>query len=91
MFLDDGSRRFTGSAPEPARPVAFRERGVSHPGWWTRARRSPPMPHVSGATTPCVAVAAIAASTALPPDRRTDTADPVERKCGVATAPFRAS
>jgi hypothetical protein len=66
------------SAFDPARPVEFKARGLSHPGRWIKAKRSPPMPQVSGATTPWVAVAAIAASTAFPPASSTRLAASVE-------------
>jgi hypothetical protein len=83
------SRSTSGSADDPARPEALRARGCSQPGRWTRANRSPPTPQVSGATTPWVAVAAMAASTALPPALRVSSAASVEWQCGVATACVR--
>jgi len=44
------------------------------------AKRSPPIPHVSGATTPWTALTAIAASIALPPAFRIFIPACVERK-----------
>ena len=57
-------------------------------GTWTSTNRSPPTPHVSGATTPCTAFAAIAPSTALPPEPMISIAAWVDSSCGVTAAAF---
>ena len=62
-------RSFSAVVPEPARPEEFSVRGTRLPGSCMSAKRSPPIPHVWGATTPWTAFAAIAPSTALPPIR----------------------
>ena len=61
------SRSIAAFAPDPAMPDALRAFGVSSPGRWMRAERSPPGPQVSGRTTPRTAFAAMAPSTAFPP------------------------
>ena len=53
----------------PARPLESRQSGGVPSAWWTRAKRSPPMPHMCWVVTARTALAAIAASAALPPDR----------------------
>ena len=74
-----------GSAPDPALPEAFRAVGAFAPGSQTRANRSPPTPQVWGSQTPSMALAAIAASTALPPVDRISIAACVLRSCDVTT------
>jgi hypothetical protein len=46
------------------------------------------MPVIAGSTTHCTATAATAASTALPPARRTSSATSVANGCEVAAMPF---
>ena len=48
---------------------------------------SPPMPQPLGMTTPSAALVAMAASTAEPPARRTESPASVARWCGATTAP----
>src|SRR5687768_16749535 len=60
------------SAPEPARPAAASTSGL--PGaWCTSANRSPPMPHMCWVVTARTALAAMAASAAEPPRRKSAT------------------
>ena len=72
---------------EPAHPDALSAAGRGSPGRQIKANRSPPIPHVSGATAPWTAFAAIAASTALPPRESTSIAVIDVRTWGLATAP----
>ena len=80
------SRRSEADTPDPAQPEALRAAGSVAPGAQTRAKRSPPIPHVSGATVPWTALAAIAASTAFPPPSSTPAATADVRLWGLATA-----
>src|SRR5271168_1929668 len=52
------------------------------------AKRSPPMPFIMGATTPIMALVAMAASTALPPCSRTCTPACAASGDSAATMPF---
>src|SRR5271170_1161969 len=52
------------------------------------AKRSPPMPFIMGSTTPIMALAVMAASTALPPFSRTRTPAWAARGDSAATIPF---
>ncbi len=56
-------------------------------GSQTIAIKSPPKPHIMGSTTPSMALAAIAASTALPPSFRMSSAACVLSGCDVAAMP----
>ena len=60
------------SAPDPAGPTAASAAGWP-PSGRTRANRSPPIPHMCWVVTASTALVAIAASAALPPERRTAT------------------
>lgn len=63
------ARTRSGSAPDPERPEAFSTPGSSSPGACTRAKRSPPIPHMCCVVTVRTALVAMAASTAFPPAR----------------------
>ena len=52
------------------------------------ANKSPPMPFIIGETTPIMALVAIAASTALPPDSRIRTPACAASGDSAATIPF---
>jgi len=52
------------------------------------ANRSPPMPFIIGATSPMAALAAIAASIALPPRSRSAVPARVPMGCSAATTPY---
>ena len=76
------ARIAAGSAPEPARPLAFSATTSLAPdrsSRWTMANRSPPMPQRCGAVTASTAFVAIAASTALPPSWNAATPADVAR------------
>ena len=51
-----------------ARPDPFNANGASDPAGLYKEKQSPPIPVIAGSTTHRVAHAAIAASTAFPPD-----------------------
>ena len=70
-----------------ARPLAFRPTGASLSGSQIIANRSPPMPQPVGSVSPSTAFAAIAASTALPPDRSMSSPAWVANTWLVATIP----
>ena len=59
----------------------------SRPGTWTSQNESPPIEFMCGYTTAIVAAAAIIASTALPPSRRTASADWEASACGATAMP----
>ncbi len=75
---------------EPARPLALSATSFCSLASQTIANMSPPMPVMCGSVTLSTAAAATAASTALPPWRRTSR--PAAEASGwlVATAPFGA-
>jgi hypothetical protein len=70
-------------APAGARPEPLIVVGAA-PGFATIAKQSPPMPVMAGSTTPSMAQAAMAASTALPPRRITSR--PASEACGCEVA-----
>src|SRR5438477_3154803 len=57
---------------------------------WISAKQSPPIPVDCGSITARIALAATAASAAVPPDLRTSTAVSAASGCDVATMAFRA-
>ncbi len=61
MRVTPSSRRRAASAPEPARPEALSASGAPGPSC-TRAKRSPPIPHMCCVVTASTAFVAIAAS-----------------------------
>ena len=78
-------RTRSASAPAGARPLEFT--AVTAPsGRWTRAKRSPPTPHMCGYTTASVVAAARAASIAFPPRSNASAPASVASACGVAIA-----
>ena len=77
--------RDLGERPEPFRPVSSFFSASQ-----TMANRSPPMPQPTGSMSPRAALAAMAASTALPPFLRISTAIWVARGWLVAAMPWGA-
>ncbi len=74
-----------GAWPEPFSAIT--------PGWpdfLYRQKQSPPMPVDCGSITHCTAIAAIAASSALPPARSTSSAASVAAGIEVAAMPLLA-
>ena len=67
------ARMAPASAPDPARPMPASATGSASPPGWTSARRSPPIPHMCWVLTASTALAPMAASAAVPPDRRRST------------------
>ena len=72
------------------RPLAFKPTSFLVLESQTIAKRSPPRPHDIGSTTPSTALAAMAASTALPPCCKTRMAVAVASGWLVAAMPCRA-
>ncbi len=72
------------------RPLAFKPMSFLVLASQTMAKRSPPIPHDIGSTTPRTALAAIAASTALPPCCKMSIAVMVASGWLVAAIPCRA-
>src|SRR5439155_4840274 len=75
----------SGSAEAGARPLDPTAR-VSPSGRCTRAKRSPPTPHMCGYATAKTVAARSAASTALPPSSNAAAPARVASSCGVAIA-----
>ena len=73
------------------RPLPLSPDRVFAPASHTKAKRSPPTPQETGSTNPSTALAAIAASTAVPPFLRISRATWVARGWLVAAIPLRAS
>ena len=80
------ARMAAASAPEPARPTATSAAGVGSPSW-TRAKRSPPIPHMCWVVTARTALAPTAASAAVPPARSSATPAADARWSTVQTIP----
>src|SRR5215831_3893844 len=76
---------FAGARPEP-----FNATGGPPFGEYS-TKQSPPMPVLCGSATHCTATAAIAASTALPPERSTSSAVNVANWFEVAAMPLAAT
>ena len=72
------------------RPLAFNPTSFLDFESHTIAKRSPPKPHDMGSTTPSTALAAMAASTALPPCCKIRIAVAVASGWLVAAIPCRA-
>src|SRR6266508_3510905 len=72
-----------------AQPLAFRPCSLPVAPSCTMANRSPPIPHIIGATTPITALAAIAASAACPPRARIAAPAAAASGCSAATIPPR--
>src|SRR5208282_662709 len=75
-------------SPFGAHPLAFSPYSLFAFASYTIANRSPPMPFIIGDTTPIIALVAIAASTALPPDSRIRTPACAASGDSAATIPF---
>ena len=84
------ARSRSASAPAPARPDALSTAGTSSPGTCTSANRSPPGPQCCGHVTARTALAAIAASAALPPARSIATPAAVATWSALETIALRA-
>ncbi len=88
MSAKPSARSASGSAPDPDRPDAFSANvslGPFGSSMWTRANRSPPIPHRCGPVTAIAALQAIAASTALPPSDHISIPADVARWSALAT------
>ena len=90
IFVSPLARKSSIVAAAGARPLALRPKSFFVFASQTMANRSPPIPHDIGSTTPSTALAAIAASTALPPCWRTRIAAAVASGWLVAAIPCRA-
>ena len=67
------------------RPLPFNAMG-GELGFFIKAKQSPPTPVMCGSTTHCTAQAAIQASAAEPPARKTASASAEAKGCDVAAA-----
>ena len=75
-------------AAAQARPEPFNATTLSVPPGAYRQKQSPPMPVDCGSITPSTAMAATAASSALPPSRSTSKATSVAAGTAVAAMPW---
>ena len=82
-------RKRTGFASAGARPDPFSAVSVREPASQISQNASPPNPHAWGITTARAAFVAIAASTAVPPERRMSRPVAVARWWGATTPPWR--
>ena len=88
MYSRPRSRKASRLSERGARPLAFSPVGASFAASQTMANRSPPIPQPVGSVSPSMALAAIAASTALPPDRKISRPAWVAKTWLVATMAF---